>query len=117
MQKNLLIVVPQIQAVVKMNVKMKFLDRYLTVWIFLAMALGVGLGYLFPSIPENVNILSIGTTNIPLAFGLILMMYPPFAKVDYSLLPKVLQDKKAITISLILNWIIGTVLMFGYLSM
>lgn len=113
MQKNLLIVVPQIQAVVKMNVKMKFLDRYLTVWIFLAMALGVGLGYLFPSIPDNVNILSIGTTNIPLAFGLILMMYPPLAKVDYTLLPKVLQDRKAITISLILNWIIGTVLMFG----
>lgn len=92
---------------------MKFLDRYLTVWIFLAMALGIGLGYLFPSIPENINVFSIGTTNIPLAFGLILMMYPPLAKVDYSLLPKVLQDKKAITISLILNWIVGTVLMFG----
>ena len=113
MQKNLLIIVLQIQPVVKMNVRMKFLDRYLTVWIFLAMALGVGLGYLFPSIPENINIFSIGTTNIPLALGLILMMYPPLAKVDYFLLPKVLQDKKAITISLILNWIVGTVLMFG----
>ncbi|HXJ97843.1 MAG TPA: ACR3 family arsenite efflux transporter [Gelidibacter sp.] len=92
---------------------MKFLDRYLTVWIFSAMALGVGLGYLFPSIPENINAFSSGTTNIPLAIGLILMMYPPLAKVDYSLLPKVLQDKKAITISLILNWIVGTILMFG----
>ncbi len=92
---------------------MKFLDRYLTVWIFLAMALGVGLGHLFPAIPENINAFSIGTTNIPLAIGLILMMYPPLAKVDYSLLPKVLQDKKAITISLILNWIVGTILMFG----
>ena len=92
---------------------MKFLDRYLTVWIFSAMALGIGLGYFFPNIPANINVISIGTTNIPLAVGLILMMYPPLAKVDYSLLPKVLQDKKAITISLILNWIVGTILMFG----
>lgn len=92
---------------------MKFLDRYLTVWIFLAMALGVGLGHLFPSIPENINAFSIGTTNIPLAIGLILMMYPPLAKVDYSLLPKALQDRKVIAISLLLNWVIGTLLMFG----
>lgn len=92
---------------------MKFLDRYLTVWIFLAMAIGVGLGYLFPSIPENINAFSIGTTNIPLAIGLILMMYPPLAKVDYSLLPKALQDRKVIAISLLLNWVIGTLLMFG----
>lgn len=96
-----------------MKIKMKFLDRYLTLWIFIAMALGVGLGYIFPSIPENINTFSVGTTNIPLAIGLILMMYPPLAKVDYSLLPKVMQDKKAITISLLLNWVIGTVLMFG----
>lgn len=96
-----------------MNVKMKFLDRYLTVWIFLAMAIGVGLGYLFPTISESMNKFSIGTTNIPLAIGLILMMYPPLAKVDYTLIPKVVQDKKAITVSLILNWIIGTVVMFG----
>lgn len=96
-----------------MNIKMKFLDRYLTVWIFLAMAIGVGLGYLFPSIPENINAFSIGTTNIPLAIGLILMMYPPLAKVDYSLLPKALQDRKVIAISLLLNWVIGTLLMFG----
>lgn len=96
-----------------MKVRMKFLDRFLTVWIFLAMALGVGLGYLFPSLADRMDGLTIGTTNIPLAIGLILMMYPPLAKVDYTLLPKVLQDKKAITISLILNWVIGTVLMFG----
>ncbi len=96
-----------------MNVRMKFLDRYLTVWIFLAMALGVGLGYLFPSFSSVVNRLTIGTTNVPIAIGLILMMYPPLAKVDYSLLPKVLQDKKAISMSLLLNWVIGTILMFG----
>lgn len=92
---------------------MKFLDRYLTVWIFLAMAIGVGLGYLFPSISSSMDKFTVGTTNIPLAIGLILMMYPPLAKVDYTLLPKVLQDKKAIGISLVLNWVIGTVLMFG----
>ena len=92
---------------------MKFLDRYLTVWIFLAMAIGVGLGYFFPNIPTNINAVSIGTTNIPLAIGLILMMYPPLAKVDYSLLPKALQDRKVIAISLLLNWVIGTLLMFG----
>lgn len=92
---------------------MKFLDRYLTVWILLAMAIGVGLGYFFPNIPTNINAVSIGTTNIPLAIGLILMMYPPLAKVDYSLLPKALQDRKVIAISLLLNWVIGTLLMFG----
>jgi ACR3 family arsenite transporter len=94
-------------------IKLKFLDRYLTLWIFLAMAVGVGLGYLFPDISNVTNSLSVGTTNIPLAIGLILMMYPPLAKVDYSLLPKALKNKKVIAISLILNWVIGTVLMFG----
>ena len=96
-----------------MQVKLKFLDRYLTLWIFLAMALGVGLGYFFPKISSVTNSLSVGTTNIPLAIGLILMMYPPLAKVDYSLLPKAFKDKKVIGISLLLNWVIGTVLMFG----
>lgn len=96
-----------------MQPKLKFLDRYLTLWIFLAMAVGVGLGYLFPDISNVTDSLSVGTTNIPLAIGLILMMYPPLAKVDYSLLPKALKDKKVIAISLILNWVIGTVLMFG----
>lgn len=96
-----------------MQVRLKFLDRYLTLWIFLAMAIGVGLGYFFPSIPDSINLVSVGTTNIPLAIGLILMMYPPLAKVDYSLLPKALKDKKVIGISLFLNWFVGTLLMFG----
>lgn len=96
-----------------MNVRMNFLVRYLTVWIFLAMAIGVGIGYLFPSISSKMEVLTVGTTNIPLAIGLVLMMYPPLAKVDYALLPKVLHDKKAIAVSLLLNWIVGTVLMFG----
>ena len=96
-----------------MQPKLKFLDRYLTLWIFLAMLVGVGLGYFFPSISNITNSLSVGTTNVPLAIGLILMMYPPLAKVDYTLLPKALKDRKVISISLLLNWVIGTVLMFG----
>jgi ACR3 family arsenite transporter len=96
-----------------MQPKLKFIDRYLTLWIFLAMALGVGLGYFFPNISNVTDSLSVGTTNIPLAVGLILMMYPPLAKVDYSLLPMAFKDKKVIGISLLLNWVIGTVLMFG----
>lgn len=95
-----------------MQPKLKFLDRYLTLWIFLAMAIGVALGYLFPSIKTMFDSLSVGSTNIPLAAGLILMMYPPLAKVDYSLLPKAFHDKKAMTLSLFLNWIIGPILMF-----
>ena len=81
-----------------MQPKLKFLDRYLTLWIFLAMALGVSLGYFFPSIPNFTNTLTVGTTNIPLAIGLILMMYPPLAKVDYSLLPRAFKDKKIIAL-------------------
>lgn len=77
------------------------------------MAVGIGLGYIFPGISKITNALSVGTTNIPLAIGLILMMYPPLAKVDYSLLPRAFKDKKVIGISLLLNWVIGTVLMFG----
>ena len=96
-----------------MQPKLKFLDRYLTLWIFLAMAVGIGFGYIFPGISKITNALSVGTTNIPLAIGLILMMYPPLAKVDYSLLPQAVKDKKVIGISLLLNWVIGTVLMFG----
>ena len=96
-----------------MQPKLKFLDRYLTIWIFLAMAIGIGLGYIFPSVSGVTESLSTGTTNIPLAIGLILMMYPPLAKVDYSLLPKAFKDKKVISISLFLNWVVGTVLMFG----
>ncbi|MBL7766081.1 MAG: ACR3 family arsenite efflux transporter [Chitinophagaceae bacterium] len=96
-----------------MQPKLKFLDRYLTLWIFLAMLFGVALGYIFPGISEITQALSVGTTNIPLALGLILMMYPPLAKVDYSLLPKAFQDRKVMTISLVLNWIVGPLLMFG----
>lgn len=96
-----------------MQPQLKFLDRYLTLWIFLAMALGVGLGHFFPNISNVTNSLSVGTTNIPLAIGLILMMYPPLAKVDYTLLPKAFKDKKVIGVSLLLNWVIGTLLMFG----
>lgn len=95
-----------------MNTKLKFLDRYLTLWIFLAMIIGVGLGYFFPGISVITNSFSSGTTNIPLAVGLILMMYPPLAKVDYSLLPQVFRDKKIISVSLLLNWVVGPVLMF-----
>jgi len=85
----------------RMQPQLNFLDRYLTLWIFLAMLVGVGLGYFFPNISTLTNSLSVGTTNIPLAIGLILMMYPPLAKVDYSLLPKALKDKKVIGISLL----------------
>lgn len=96
-----------------MQPKLKFLDRYLTLWIFLAMVFGVGLGYFFPNMSIVTDSLSSGTTNIPLAIGLILMMYPPLAKVDYSLLPKAFKDKKVICISLLLNWVVGTILMLG----
>jgi len=92
--------------------KLNYLDKNLTLWIFLAMGLGVGLGYLIPSIPENINSYSSGTTNIPIAIGLILMMYPPLAKVKYRLLPKVFKNVKILSISLVLNWIIGPFLMF-----
>lgn len=95
-----------------MQPKLKFLDRFLTLWIFLAMLLGVGLGYFFPNISTYTNSLSVGATNIPLAVGLILMMYPPLAKVDYSLLPMAFKDKKVMSVSLLLNWIISPVLMF-----
>lgn len=91
---------------------MSFLDRYLTVWIFVAMAIGVAIGAMFPQVAIWNDSLSIGSTNIPLAIGLILMMYPPLAKVNYALLGKVKQDKRAITLSLVMNWIVGPILMF-----
>lgn len=94
------------------NKKLSFLDSYLTLWIFIAMIIGVGIGYLYPSFPEIVNTFSSGTTNIPIAIGLIVMMYPPLAKVNYRLLPKVFKNTKILSISLLLNWVIGPVLMF-----
>ncbi|GAK21642.1 LOW QUALITY PROTEIN: arsenical-resistance protein ACR3 [Vibrio sp. JCM 19052] len=92
--------------------KMSFLDRYLTVWIFVAMAIGVGIGAAFPQVAEWNESMSVGSTNVPLAIGLILMMYPPLAKVNYNLLGTVTKDKKAITLSLVMNWIVGPILMF-----
>ncbi len=92
--------------------KLSFLNKYLTIWIFSAMVLGVSMGYFIPSFPEKINSLSKGATNIPIALGLILMMYPPLAKVNYTLLPRVFQNTKILSVSLILNWVIGPVLMF-----
>ncbi|HAN65805.1 MAG TPA: arsenical-resistance protein [Chitinophagaceae bacterium] len=93
--------------------RLNFLDRYLTLWIFLAMLLGVLIGYIWPGTAQLVESWSTGTTNIPLAVGLILMMYPPFTKVRYGQLPEVFRNRKVLGISLLLNWVIGPLIMFS----
>ena len=92
--------------------RLPWFDRWLTLWIFLAMAVGVGLGAAFPSVPRLVDAMSVGSTNVPIALGLILMMWPPLAKVRYGRLPEVMRDRRLLALSLVQNWVVGPALMF-----
>ena len=94
------------------NKRLNFVDRYLTLWIFLAMGLGVGIGNLFDGIDQWINQFSVGTTNIPLAIGLIIMMIPPLVKVDFKKIPIVFKNKKLLFSSLLITWVVGPFLMF-----
>ena len=97
----------------KTSKNLSFMDRYMTLWVFLAMALGILSGFIFPSLPKLINSWSVGTTSIPIAIGLILMLYPPLTKVNYGKMGDVFRDKKELSCSLIQNWIVGPLLMFA----